>query len=306
MLFFRVLVAAFAVPAVIGALAPTSYTPSGRPIYEAPSGSRVLQNGTDMVVYAPNGTVLHVFENVVGARTSTPTGTGPLRPRQTASVSQVYATMGANDTLQALNASFVVPPPPTTFDSQFMFLSQGITTLDDTGAPATFFGGALQYGGSLVQGGPFYTAAAFLEFLPNGGYLTVTLIGPSAQLNVSDTAGISLTYGGIETFPGEPTFFDYNLVFTGPDADNLPQFGVGQQVLPAIVGFRVEEEGVSEPSDYPTGPLTFKDVQLELTTGFPKKLDWEIDGAAATGIDFKVVKGGSKNAEIKLIFPDDS
>nr|GAT47516.1 predicted protein [Mycena chlorophos] len=306
MLFFRIVVAAFAVPAVVVALAPTGHTSSGRPIYEAPSGSRVLQNGTDMVVFAPNGTQLHVFENVVGARTSPSTGTGPLRPRQTDTIGQVYTTLGANDTLQAFNATFVVPPAPTTFDSQFMFLSQGITTLDDTGAPASFLGAALQYGGSFVQGGPFYIGAVFLEFLPDGGYLVLTLIDVSPQLNVSDAVGISVTYQGIENEPGFAPFYDYNVEFTGSDAENLPQIEVGQQVLPAIVGFRVEEEGVSEPSDYPTGPLTFKDVQLELTTGFPKKLDWEIDGAAATGIDFEVVKGGSKNAEIKLVFPDDS
>nr|GAT45860.1 predicted protein [Mycena chlorophos] len=305
MVFLQTLVAAFALPPVVVALAPTSYTPYGRPIYEAPSGSRILQNGTDMVVFAPNGTQLHVFENVVGARTSTPTGTGPLRARQTDTIGQVYTTLGANDTLQAFNATFVVPPAPTTFDSQFMFLSQGITTLDDTGAPAAFAGAALQYGGSFVQGGPFYIGAVFFEFLPNGGYVVISLPDFSPQLNVSETVGISVTYQGIQNDPGFLPFFEYNIIFTGSDADNLPQVEVGQQVLPAVVGFRVEEEGVTETSDYPEGPLVFKDVKVQLTTGFPK-IDWEVEGASETGIDFEVVKGGSKDAEVKLVFPDSS
>ncbi|KAF7319460.1 hypothetical protein HMN09_00284600 [Mycena chlorophos] len=276
--FLRAVVAAFAVPTAVLALVPTSYTPSGGPIYEAPSGSRMLQNGTDMVLYAPNGTQLHVFENVFGGRTSTTTGTpaGPLRPRQTDTAGEVYALMGANDTLESFSATFVVPPPPTTFDSQFMWFSQGITTLDDTGAPATFMGAALQYGGSWVQGGSFYIGAVFYELIPYGAYVVSTLPSVSPHLNVSETVGISLSYLGTTTLPGESTYYDYYVEFTGSDAGRLP------------------------------GPLTFTDIQLQLTTGYPEKLDWETDGGAATGIDFEVVNSGPQNGEVKLVFSDDS
>nr|GAT45995.1 predicted protein [Mycena chlorophos] len=301
---------------VASGLAPISHTSSGLPIYEAPSGSRVVQNGTDMVVFAPNGTRLHVFEDVVGGRTSTSTstltGTGPLRPRQTASVGQVFTTFGANDTIQAFNATFVVPPPPTTFDDQFMYLSQGLMTLDDSGAPATFFGAALQACLSFFlafgpQGGPFYTAAAFLELIPDAGYLIFTIANSTEQLNVGDTLGISATFQGVDTEQGVAgQFFTYNVGFAGPNAENLPQLvGIGQQVLPAVASFRVEEEGVEEPGDYPTGPLVFKDVRLQLTSGFPE-VSWEVEGAEATDVMFEVVKDGAKDAEIKFVFPDDS
>nr|GAT45973.1 predicted protein [Mycena chlorophos] len=306
MTFLRALATAFIAVSAALALVPISHTPSGLPIYEAPSGSRVLQNGTDMVVYAPNGTRLHVFENVVGARTSTPTGTGPLRVRQTETVGQVFTTFGANDTLQAFNGTFVVPSAPATFDSQLMYLSQGVTTLDDNGVPASFLGAALQYGGSSIQGGSFYTGFAFIEWLPNGGYLSVTLTGSTGQLNVSDTVGISITYQGIDSFPGEAPYYLYNVAFTGPDADRFAQMEVGQQVLPTVVGFRAEEEGVSGPSDYPSGPLVFKDIQMQLTNGVPENVEWEVEGAAATGIGFEVVNGGSGDVEIKFVFPDDS
>nr|GAT45972.1 predicted protein [Mycena chlorophos] len=252
MSFLRTIATLFIAVSVAAAMAPISHTPSGRPIYEAPSGSRLLQNGTDMVVYAPNGTRLHVFENIVGARTSTSTGTGPLRPRQT-------------------------------------------------------------YGGGLGQGGPFYTGAAFVEHIPSGVFSIFTFANATVteQINVGDTVGISMTFQGVsnDTGPTGPfTAYNYFVEFVGPiaQAAALPTIGTALQGPPALAGFRVDEEGVSAPSDYPGGPLVFKDVKLQLTTGFPENIDWEVQGTAATGVDFTVVKGGSEDGEIEFVFPDGS
>nr|GAT45983.1 predicted protein [Mycena chlorophos] len=277
------------------ALVPTSYTPSGK-IYEAPSDSRVVQDDAGMLVFAPNGTLLHVLDRQRPLAT-----TGPLmRPRQTQSetvnVDQLSATLGATDTLLSFNASFVVPPLPTTFHSQYMVFSQGITTLDESGAPETFYGLGLSYGRNTPWREPGYRAILVIE--PG---LVALLSGVSA----GETMGFSVSYQRSETSDIAEPSYSYDFRFFGSDkAVRLGGMSIPQESVPRIasVGFRLEELGVSRPSvEYPAGPFVFKDVNVELMTGFAE-VQWERDAASGTGVEFEVVKGGSREAEIELKF----
>ncbi|KAF7319500.1 hypothetical protein HMN09_00289000 [Mycena chlorophos] len=306
MCFLRVLVAALAASVVSG-LEPTAYTASGKAIYTAPSGSRIQvdtanqESNINIRLYAPNGTLLHVFEDAGGSGGG---GGGPLR-RQSDSNGQVFASLGANNTLQSFNGTFVVPPPPTTFESQIMLFGSGYTTLDQTGAILLFAGVALQYGGSPDQGGPFYSGAAFAEFPGLGEYAIVTLPDSTEQLNVGDSVSVYMAFQGIVSVAGmDGPFYEYLTGFSGPNGDQLPNLQITQQVNPQIVGWRVELEGAEQPSDWPTAPLVFKDFTVELTTGFPSELDWEIEGGSAVDVDFEVVNGDPTNVEIKMTFPD--
>nr|GAT50707.1 predicted protein [Mycena chlorophos] len=278
-------------PAFAVALQPTTYTPSGRPIYNAPSGSRVLQNKTNLDVFARNGTLLHVFENVL-----TGSGAGVQR-RQDTSVGQIYTTLpaNANATLQSFNSTFVVPPAPTTFTSQYILLAQGMTTLDDTGAPEMFMGVALQYGGSPSGGGSFYTVDVLFEFVSTGDLVFFGAGWSETPLAVNQTLSVTTTFIGNGSEIGVEAPYVYEVFLdlgTGSDAEFLADLEIGQNVPPQVVGFRLEEEGVDGPGEYPTGPLVFKDVAVELTTGFPKGLEWEVDGANAVDVDFEVRSPG--------------
>ncbi|KAF7319458.1 hypothetical protein HMN09_00284400 [Mycena chlorophos] len=306
MRFLQVFAAAL-VATVVSALEPTAYTASGKAIYTTPSGSRIVKHGSNVNLYAPNGTLLHVFENADGSGG----GGGPLR-RQSTSVGQIFAPLpvgtGANDTLQSFNGTFVVPPPPTTFESQLMFFGFGYTDLTDTGEVYTFTGVALQYGGSNVQGGSFYSGAIFAEIPVLDTYILASLPNSTEQLNIGDTVSVYVALQGIlDGILGiNDTFYEYFTGFSGPNGDQFPTLQSYDEDKPQIVGWRVEVEGAEQPSDYPTGPLVFKDVTVELTTGFPSELNWEIEGDSAADIDFEVVNGDPTDVEIKMTFPDAS
>nr|GAT45861.1 predicted protein [Mycena chlorophos] len=303
MRFLQTLALALAASVVSG-LEPTAYTASGKAIYTTPSGSRILQYGNNINLYAPNGTLLHVFEDAGGSGG----GGAPLR-RQSDSSGQVFATFGANNTLQSFNGTFVVPPLPTTFESQIMLFGSGYTTLDETGATFLFAGVALQYGASYAQGGPFYSGAAFAEVPGLGEYLFVSRPGSTAQLNVGDSVSVYMAFQGIVSVAGKDgPFYEYVTGFSGPNGDQLPNLQITQQVDAQIIGWRAEVEGAEQPSDWPTGPLVFKDFTVELTTGFPPELNlnWEIEGSSALDVDFEVVNGDPTNVEIKMTFPDAS
>ncbi|KAF7319420.1 hypothetical protein HMN09_00280300 [Mycena chlorophos] len=283
--------AAASFAAVAAAMIPTSFTPSGKPIYEAPSGSLVLQNDTDMLVYAPNGTLLHVF----GRQSSS------LYRPSAANVDQVYVNLGANHTLQSFNATLIVPPLPTTFDSQLIYFTQGIMMFDESGSPEVFLGGGFQYGRDSLTSGPFYKGFLFAEDLgvENPDY---PFVYGGMKLNVGDTLKISLTYQGITTAPGSPPYYRYMGEFFGPGPEDRIALGFVQPVLPGTIAFRVEEAGVSKSSDYPAGPLVLKDVNVELTAGL-SDVRWEFEGSPKTDIECEVVKDGSRDAEIRVHFP---
>lgn len=62
------------------------------------------------------------------------------------SATEAYAQFNttANNMIDSFNATFVVPPVPTSFDSQIIFLSANIQVLDANGVPFGNLRAALQ------------------------------------------------------------------------------------------------------------------------------------------------------------------
>ncbi|KAJ7056769.1 hypothetical protein C8F01DRAFT_360174 [Mycena amicta] len=300
MFFLRALAAALLTHAALTrALVAVSHTPSGRPIFQAPPGSRVQQSGTNMDVFAPNGSLIHVFQNVLSTpkkRASTPARRQVL---STTEASIVFSD--PSDTIQFLKTSFVVPPDPKTFESQLLFFGAGVGTLDDTGALDSILRAALQYGGTNSQGGSFWIATIHLEFLPDGGFLEIFDPSVNYTLTPGERLSTSVTFdpNGFQ-LPGLPTFFNYNVTF-----DNHPEFSwleVGSTEPVQVVNLRMEEEGALQPTDYPAGSFVFEQVEVNLTTGFPD-VSWSIDEDPTTDVAVKVEKDGSQDAKVALIFP---
>ncbi|KAJ7035446.1 hypothetical protein C8F04DRAFT_1233672 [Mycena alexandri] len=303
MFFLRPIAAALLVQTTL-ALVPAGHTPSGLPFFLAPSGSRVQQSGRNMDVFAPNGTLIHTFEDVIptnfkAKRQQT------LARRQEVSATEAYAQFNttADNEIDSFNATFVVPPVPTSFDSQIIFLSANIQVLDPNGVPFGILQPALQYGGSFLEGtGPFWTYSVQLE-IPGGGYLSVTNIGanitvevgqrissfivadPALDAQTKEELGVFWHIAGFDNIPDSPTL------------------EIGWQVPPQIAALALEEEGVSGGSDYPAGSFIFEEIKLNLTTGPPAALYWNTSVDPTTDVQLKVDVEGSQDAQVSIVFP---
>ncbi|KAJ7856133.1 hypothetical protein B0H14DRAFT_2753601 [Mycena olivaceomarginata] len=283
MFLLRPLAAALLVQTTL-ALVPVGYTPSGLPVFVAPSGSRVKSSGRNMDVFAPNGTLIHTFKlltdplpgcyptNLKAKRQQT------LARRQEVSATEAYAQFNttANNMIDSFNATFVVPPVPTSFDS-----------LDANGVPFGNLRAALQYGGSfLPDTGPFWTYAVQLE-IPGGGYLQVT--NPGANVTVETGQSIDSFIVADPVLDAETE--DLGIFWYIAGFDNVPEsptLEIGWEVPPQLVALQLEEEGVSGASDYPAGPPA---------------LYWNTSVDPTTDVQVKVDVDGSQDAQVSIIFP---
>ncbi|KAF7295210.1 hypothetical protein MIND_01059800 [Mycena indigotica] len=285
------------------ALTPAGHTPDGKPIYIAPSGSRVQQVNANMLVFAPNGSLIHTFENVIPKGARSKRAPSIINPRQDLSATQAYALLNTttDNLIQSFNTTFVVPPAPTTFKSQIIFLSANIQVLDPTtGIPFGNLRAALQYGGSWVQGGSFWTFAIQLE-IPPAGFLQVTLIGADPTLQVGQNI-ISTIVHDPELDSEEPGVFWYIAGF--PNVPNSTTLEVGWQIPPSIVALELEEEGVLQSSDYPAGSFVFDQINLNLTNNTPP-ISWKTSVDPTTNVDIQVDVDGAENGKVSIIFPTD-
>ncbi|KAJ7058542.1 hypothetical protein C8F01DRAFT_293110 [Mycena amicta] len=234
-----------------------------------------------MEVFAPNGTLIHTFENDLSV---------------TGASAQFTAT--EENLLESFNTTFVVPPAPTSFESQIMFLSANVQFVDANGIPFGNLRSAIQYGGSPLQGGSFWTYAIQLEFFPSG-LLQITnpaddTVDPGQRLISTIVHDPSLD----AEFPGT---FSYVASFANiPDS---PTIGLGLEVPPPIALLQLEEEGVAQASDYPAGSLVFEQVNLNLTAG-PPTISWKTSVDPSTDVQVKVDVDGSQNAQVSIVFPD--
>ncbi|KAF7329707.1 hypothetical protein MKEN_00233900 [Mycena kentingensis (nom. inval.)] len=305
MFFLVALAAAFIADAAI-ALSPAGHTIGGAPLFLAPGGSFARQSGRNMDIFARNGTILHVFENVIPASLATggPGKLGPAR-RQVLDVNQAFVKFGQPDTvIDSLNASFTVPDAPETFESQIMYMAQGVEALDpDTGIPFSMHRVALQYGGSFAQGGSFWTICTQLIFLDESGVPDGVLQILSDELPIvhpGETLQASVQFDAASLDQG---FFFYNAQWVG--RDNI-FFEAGWTFPPQLATFRFEEEGVEVASDYPKGEFVFEGIELSLTTGVPSEAHWHTTVDPTTGVQWNVQKNGAVDAKIAVVFPESS
>ncbi|KAJ7781679.1 hypothetical protein B0H14DRAFT_2960818 [Mycena olivaceomarginata] len=267
MFLLRPLAAALLVQTTL-ALVPVGYAPSGLPVFVAPSGSRVRSSGRNMDVFAPNGTLIHTFKDVI------PTNLKAKRQQ----------------TLARRQESF---------DSQIIFLSANIQVLDANGVPFGNLRAALQ-AVFLPDTGPFWTYAVQLE-IPGDGYLQVT--NPGA--NVTVEAGQSIDSFIVADPVLDAETEDLGIFWYIAGFDNVPDsptLEIGWEVPPQLVALQLEEEGVSGASDYPAGSFVFEQINLNLTTG-PPALYWSTSVDPTTDVQVKVDVDGSQDAQVSIVFP---
>ncbi|KAF7307510.1 hypothetical protein MIND_00545600 [Mycena indigotica] len=279
------------------ALVPVGHTPSGKPIFNAPPGSRVQQIGRDFHLFARNGTLIHTFLHKKATRLARQSDDTSLR------TSQAIVTVGPNDTIAWVNASVVVPPPAATYESQIIFVGPGLQQLDANGTAITLLQPALQYGASFAQGGPFWTAVLLIEEPPTEGFGFILTVGLDPRVNTGDRVSMAIGPDPATDLP--KPFIWYQALF--PSIPNLIPFELGfnPDLPPTQAVISLEEEGAFAASDYPSEPVVFENVNLTLTTGFPE-VSWNTGVNGAPGVSFTVEKDGSQNARISLSFPQSS
>ncbi|KAF7317189.1 hypothetical protein HMN09_00453800 [Mycena chlorophos] len=164
---FPFLLAAFAsLHGALALLTPTGRTPSGKDIYTVPPGSRIAAYSASQIeVLAPNGTLLHTFSDA-----NSPSPSPSKREDYNDHFAQAYYDCGVDPStgnttqILTLNATFVVPPIPENYESQFFFFGPSLEGFDPvTNVSVGLYQAALQYGASLEQGGPFWTLYATFE-----------------------------------------------------------------------------------------------------------------------------------------------
>ncbi|KAF8147422.1 hypothetical protein K438DRAFT_1989651 [Mycena galopus ATCC 62051] len=302
MFILRPLAAALLVPTTL-ALVPAGFTASGLPVFLGPSGSRVQQSGRNMDVFAPNGTLIHTFEDVIPTNLKAKRQQTLIR-RQEVSATEAYAQFNttADNAIESFNTTFVVPPVPTSFDSQIIFLSANIQPLDVNGVSFGKFGAGLQYGGSLIAGtGPFWTYAVQLE-IPGEGFFQATREGANITLEVGQRIDSFIVADHeLDADPELPGLHWYMAGFD--NVINSPTLQVSWDVFPQLVALQLEEEGVSAASDYPAGSLVFEQINLNLTTGPPAALYWNTSVDPTTDVQVKVDVEGSQDATVSIVFP---
>nr|GAT55780.1 predicted protein [Mycena chlorophos] len=292
-------------------LAPAGKTSGGNTFYFAPSGSRVQQNGVNFELFALNGTLLHTFENVLSSNTKS---TDSPKRRQNLDATQASATVNATaaNFIDAFNASFVVPPNPTNFESQILFFGAGLDYHDPTtGEAVASLRAALQYGASFVSGGSFWSWALQLVLSPgpNADFVQFTPVGDNSTtydvLEVGQRLDSFIVYDPVYT-QEHPGYYWYNAGFAGIAGNGIPDdlyLEVGWETPPTVVKVSLEEEGVAQASDYPTGSLVFENITLSMTSE-PPAVSWTTSVDSATDVQVKVDVDGAQNAQIELVFPD--
>ncbi|KAK7026383.1 hypothetical protein R3P38DRAFT_2949524 [Favolaschia claudopus] len=300
MRFFLSLISAVTVLHQTSALTPVGHTPSGKPMYVVPNKSRIQQVGRDLKVFAPNGTVIETFANVFPQRTGK---RNPATLTRRQGLSNVAAFVPLNNTnamdmLEAFNTTFTVPPSPTTFESQLLWFAASVVLPDENGVPMGELRTLLQYGATVIQGGPFWTIAAQFEWFPDaGGLLQGSPIGFDPNVDVG--TAINTSIARIEE-DFDPSLFWYEAGFYD-DSDAFPQLelGVTEPAITAVIG--MEEEGALQSSDYPPEPFRFTQTDLTLGGGFPE-IEWDVESDPSAGAYVTVDVDGSKDAEIAIRF----
>ncbi|KAF7289695.1 hypothetical protein HMN09_01332600 [Mycena chlorophos] len=287
---------------------PAGYTPSGTPIFPIPRDAHMEQSGNKFNIVAKNGTVIHVIESGGGSGSSAP---GPSKRQMLSVAVDASASPAFNDTLQAFNATFVVPPLPTTFESQLFFLTGGIVLVDDNG-PGLYMAAGLQYGGTNLQGGPYWTLAVILQGLPGTEFSQLTF--GNVVANPGETYQFYTTIDN-SMFPldnftwyvvgiNSPTDPEKDVSFIGLVSD-LESDGV--TIAPIITMFRGQEEGVTQATDYPVGDMVFEDISVNLLgTGIPEGVTWgtSTNATMSPGLTVQVQTDGASDGKIAFGFPD--
>ncbi|KAF7293026.1 hypothetical protein MIND_01202000 [Mycena indigotica] len=286
-------------------LVPAGYTPNGKPIFQAPPGSSIQQSGKDFDVFAPNGTLIHVFEGAHTGKTRAQGSNLALTRRGDYSLTEALTIVNSSDIIQSFDTSFIVPPEPAAFNSQLFFFGAGIGLFNEHDSNTLFplLQVGLQYGGTTRQGGSFWTAVIVLE-QNDGSLLQISSSSSNPVVREGDRISVS-----IASDPGHPQGPTPSFWYRAGFGNTGPAFpfnvGIMWQQLPQKATFRLEEFGVTLPNEYPTGSVTFEDVNLSLTTGHPS-ISWTANVDPATDLTIEVERDSSENAQIAIIFPENS
>ncbi|KAF7329704.1 hypothetical protein MKEN_00233600 [Mycena kentingensis (nom. inval.)] len=247
-----------------------------------------------MDIFARNGSLIHVFENVLQLPVPSHKRALAKTHRQVLNTNQAYIAP------DSFNASFTVPQAPPSFDSQLLYFGHGMQAVDpETGSPFGFGMHRValqwQYGGSFAQGGSFWTICTQLAFFDSTRRACRSDSSRSSATATAAPSCTRATASQLDVFDAGPgddlVFFFYNARWLGrPDAAWRARGVCYTNMLSARL--KLEEEGAGAAGDYPE----FEDVQIGTSTA---------GGVRTTsGVQWDIQKDGIEDARIAIVFPE--
>ncbi|KAJ7841703.1 hypothetical protein B0H14DRAFT_3140129 [Mycena olivaceomarginata] len=271
----------FACPSRTAPVESTFLAPGGHSIteiHEVPLGGQVQHVGDDIHLKSANGTILHVVSNVKPAKLSA-------RALKSGWITDArWTNTNLNSPISSFTMSWTVPPTPTTYHGQTVFLFNSIMPSDISGIVQP----VLQYGPSAAGGGQFWAVASWYLWGDIAFYTPLVPVSVGQQLN----GVISLTgqSGG---------FYNYNTQFSNIGGTSLT---VNGGLLQVIATETLEAYSINAVSDYPTGTTTFFGINLRFLGSVPT-VSWSVvDQDMAEGLFTTINQNGASNALITITY----
>ncbi|KAJ6565882.1 hypothetical protein DFH09DRAFT_1314664 [Mycena vulgaris] len=276
---FALLAAVFSPLALAGPVkSDTVLTPGGHrnraSIHAVPAGGRIAHVDGAIHVLAANGSVVHIASPTPAASPPALAKTGWI------TFASWFNTAGPS--IGSFVASWTVPPAPTTWNNQLIYLFNSI----EPAAGNAIMQPVLQYGLSPAGGGQFWGVASWYLFQDQVFHTTLVPVSVGQRLD-----------GEVQLIGASGSTFDYNSQFTNLQGTGMSVVGGPELVWATIT---LEAYGVTVKSDYPAGSTVFSSTSLEQVNGQFPAITWSILNDDADRLATVVNVGGSRNANIEI------
>ncbi|MBV8485111.1 MAG: hypothetical protein JO077_19875 [Verrucomicrobia bacterium] len=185
-------------------------------------------------------------------------------------------------------ADWNVPPAPSTYDGQTIFLFNSI----EPASGNAILQPVLQYGTSAAGGGEYWSVASWYVFKDNqDAYVTpLTYVSPGQFLG-----------GQISLIKKKRALCTYKSDFYGIDASILTVRDIRQLVW--CTG-TLEVYGLDQCTDFPNTAYTeMYSVNIVLTNGYAPSMQWTVTNAATScGVQTGIGYGGAVNAILDIYY----
>jgi hypothetical protein len=200
----------------------------------------------------------------------------------------IASTVWSNTTghpLTSFQSTWTVPPPPSAWDGQTIFLFPGIVN-----ATNHILQPVLQFGSSTAGGGAYWSIASWYVSGTGAAFYTgLTPVAPGTPL-----VGIMALAG--HTAKG----FSYVSYFAGVGASVLPVSNIPQLT---VCYEALEAYGLKQRADYPaTNETVFSNINLVTTTGYPPLRWTPQDWVTGYGQHAVVISNSPVNGAVALFY----
>jgi hypothetical protein len=201
-------------------------------------------------------------------------------------VTYAYWHNGTGSPVEYFVADWNVPPPPSTYDGQTLFLFNSIEPDSET----AILQPVLQYGSSAAGGGEYWAVASWYVVGNQAYFTSLSYVTPGQFL------GGQITLIGKRRSRYSYTCDFYGIPGTTLTVRRIPQLTWCSETL--------EVYSVTQCTDFPNTAYTHMyGINIFLNNGYPPSMNWSVANVqtscnAQTGVAY----GGAVNAEVNIYY----